>query len=274
MAYRGQDAADHGSAPTAGGALEITLGANRISLSAAGRSLHLVDRVATVTEVAGDGKKPRRRSYTVLGLVLARGFPREDLGLWIEAAQDAVVRPGRLLARAPRSAQGQATTAPVRSALRRIFGVSPVSLLEPEGLSSLGKLDALARRLRPALEDHASSAGLWSARGVEIGSGHDLDKALLADMGDHHAVYARKLFRDRARLLAKVHDGGHVSVPDGKVTREVRLTSTYGITVRGDYIRFADRHGLDLARIAVPWVGPEEREELARRLGQLVVRAR
>jgi hypothetical protein len=53
----------------------------------------------------------------------------------------------------------------------------------------------------------------------------------------------------------------------------VRLLHLYGVTVRGDHVRFADRHGTDRARIRVPWVGPEDREELARRIGQLVHRA-
>src|SRR5690606_27264007 len=98
------------------------------------------------------------------------------------------------------------------------------------------------------------------------------DKVLFADYGDHHAIYARKLFRDRARLLATIRSDGKVTVPNGKVTHEVEVTTRFGITVRGDYIRFADRHGLDKARISVPWVGPEDREELARRIGQLVHR--
>ena len=51
---------------------------------------------------------------------------------------------------------------------------------------------------------------------------------------------------------------------------EVNVTSRFGVTVRGDFVRFADSTGTDKARISVPWVGPEDREELARRIGQLV----
>jgi hypothetical protein len=50
------------------------------------------------------------------------------------------------------------------------------------------------------------------------------------------------------------------------------VRSRYGITVVGDYIRFADPQGADLARVSIPWIGPEERLELARRIGQLIDR--
>jgi hypothetical protein len=50
------------------------------------------------------------------------------------------------------------------------------------------------------------------------------------------------------------------------------VTSKFGITVRGDYVRFADRHGTDLAKVSLPWLGPEDRDDVARRIGQLVDR--
>ena len=80
------------------------------------------------------------------------------------------------------------------------------------------------------------------------------------------------MFRDRARFAMAVHDDGRIVIPDGKRTREVRVTSQFGITVRGDYVRFADRHGTDLARVSLPWLGPEDRDEVARRIGQLIDR--
>jgi hypothetical protein len=250
MAYRGEDAGDVLEAETLEGKLEISLGANRVALTLGQKSLHLVDRVATVVEVAGKNKKPRRTSHDVAGLVFARGVPREDVGIWIEARDEK------------------------RDAMRRIFGISPVSLFEDRGLKALAKLDLVATRLRGALEDYANAAGVWYARAVEIGGGHPLDKVLFADFGDHHAIYARKLFRDRARLLAHVHHAdGRIVTFDGKSTNEVHVTSRFGITVRGDYLRFADEHGTDLARVALPWVGPEDRDELARRIGQLVHRS-
>jgi hypothetical protein len=51
---------------------------------------------------------------------------------------------------------------------------------------------------------------------------------------------------------------------------EVVMSSKFGITVSGDYIRFIDRHGTDLARLSIPWITREDREELAKRISQLV----
>jgi hypothetical protein len=266
MAYRGEDAGDVLAAEAAEGRLEVTLGANRVTLRVGPRTLHLVDRVATLVEETGRGtkpKKPKRASFTVAGIVIARGTPREDVGLWIQATEDD----------APRTDKRAKPGAERRLSLRRIFGVSPVSLLHADGLRALAKLDSVALRLRAAVEEYAAAVDIWSARGVEIGSGHALDKVLLADYRDRHSIYARKLFRDRARFIASIHSNGRVIVPEGKVVHEVEVTSRFGITVRGDYVRFADRHGTDLAQIAVPWVGPEDREELARRIGQLVHRS-
>jgi hypothetical protein len=265
MAYRGEDAGDVLRAETSDGILEVALAANRVTLTVGATSLHLVDRVATVVEDPGTKKKkPRRASFAITGIAFARGIPREDIGLWIEAAED---RPAD-----PRGASRtkRAVWPPTR--LRRILGVSPINLLDASGLPALAKLDAVALRLRGALEDYASAVDIWSARAVEIGSGHALDKVLFVDYGEMHAVYARKLFRDRAGLLMSVR-GATLTVYGPARTQEVTVTSKFGITVRGDYIRFADRHGTDLARISVPWVGPEDREELARRIGVLVQRS-
>jgi len=264
MAYRGEDAGESLAAPTADGDLSVNLGPNRLSLAVGALSLHLVDRTATVTERVGKKQKTKRTSFAITGLVYGRGHPRDDIGLWVEVKEE-LTKPTGTKKPPPKLP---------REALVRIFGISPASLMEPNGLRSLAKLEQVASRLRVHVEEYAASAGIWFARGTEIGTGHPLDRVLFADYGDHHAVYARKLFRDRARLLAKVrHEDGKVIIPTGETNIEVPVVSRFGITVRGDYIRFADRHGTDLARISVPWVGPEDREELARRIGQLVHRS-
>ena len=102
-------------------------------------------------------------------MLVARDVPHEDLGVWIEL------------------------TGPQQPGMRRIFGVEPVSLLEPHGLPALQRLDTLGTRLRTALAEHAGDV----RRAIELGRG--LDKVLFVDHGDHHAVYARKLVpRSRA----------------------------------------------------------------------------
>jgi len=236
------------------------LGPNRADLAVAQRTLHIADRVATLVEHKKQ-KQDRRASVKILGnLVVARGVPREDVGLWIEH----VAAPDEPAGKGKRRRRERATPA----GMQRIFGVAPVSLLERDGLGALGRLDTVAQRLRAHLADLAGDI----KRAVEIGSGDPLDKVLLADHGDRYVFYARRLFRDRARLVLTVHADGRIVVRDGQTTQEATVTSRFGITVRGDYIRFADRHGTDLARVSLPWLGPEDRDEVARRIGQLVDR--
>jgi hypothetical protein len=232
MAYRG-DPGDALDAPTAEGPLRLELAAAHVELTVADRRLVIADRTATLFD-GGD------RTQLAIGgvLVVARDVPREDLGVWIEL-------PG---------------------GMRRLFGACPVSLLDDGGLPALRRLDAVAQRLRAHLSDLAGDV----RRAVEIGRG--LDKVLLADHGDRYAIYARRLFRGHARLALEIHRDGKVVVHDGKRRHEALVTSRFGVTVRGDYLRFADEDGADLARVAIPWIAPEDRDELARRIGQLVDR--
>jgi hypothetical protein len=234
VAYR-DDAGDQLEAPTAEGKLRVELAPRAIKLTVASRTLHIVDKLATVVE---HGRKDRRVSFKIdARLTIARDVPREDLGIWIEL-------PG---------------------GMRRIFGVEPVPLLEPDGLSALAALDRLAHQLRLALADHAGDI----RRAVEIGRG--LDKVLLADHGDRYLIYARRLFRDRARFALVIHEDGRIVIPQGNgKPREVTVRSRHGVGVLGDFIRFAAPDGTDLARVAIPWITPEDRRELARRIGQLV----
>lgn len=232
MAYR-DDSEDVLEAPTSEGALRLEVAPRAIKLTIGNRTLHVVDRTATVLE---HKRKVRRESFKIERLVVARDVPHEDLGVWVEL-------PG---------------------GWRRIFGVEPVSLLEPAGLGALAALDRLAQRLRAVLDTHAGDI----RRAVEIGRG--LDKVLLADHGDRFAVYARRLFRDRARFAMTIHDDGRIVIAGGKKPVEITVRSRFGITVVGDYLRFAKPDGTDLARVSIPWISSEDRLELARRIGQLI----
>jgi hypothetical protein len=235
MAYRGDDAGTGAlEAPTAAGLLRVELGPRRVTLVLGVRTVQIANTFVTII----DGKK--QESIKLDGrLIVARDVPHEDLGIWLEVVGK---QPG----------------------MRRIFGAEPRSLLEADGLAALQRLDAVAHRVRVALGEQAGDV----RRAVEIGRG--LDKVLLADHGDFHALYARRLFRDRARLALTVYPDGRVVVPDGP---EIAITDRFGITVRGDYVRFADKHGTDLARISIPWIALEDRQELARRIGMLVDRS-
>ena len=234
MAYR-DDSEDVLEAPTSEGNLRIEVAPRSVKVTIGERTLHVVDKVATVLEQRGK-TKVRRESFKIDRLIIARDVPHEDLGVWIEL-------PG---------------------GWRRIFGVAPVSLLEPDGLTALAMLDRLSHALRNAVIDHAGEI----RRAVEIGRG--LDKVLLADHGDRFAVYARRLFRDRARLAMEIHDDGRIVLRQSKKPVEFTIRSRFGVTVTGDWLRFAAPDGKDLGRCSIPWITPEDRIELARRIGSLV----
>jgi hypothetical protein len=250
VAYR-DDAGDACEAPTAEGTLRAELTGGSVRLAITGRSLHVTDRFATVIQHhSGNAAKDRRTSIAIAGLLLiARDALREGIGVWIE------VEPGT-----------------PRGGFRRIFGVEPHSLLEPGGLGALAALDRLAQRVRQALAHLAPEV----RRATEIGSpaSGGLDKVLAVDHGERVVVYARGLFRDRARFAMAIHDDGRIAVRGGRggPDREVAVRSRHGVTVVGDYIRFADPHGVDLARVSIPWLSPEDRAELAQRIGQRIDR--
>ncbi len=234
MSYR-EPAVQVVIAPTRHGILRAELAPNRVTLAVGAKSLELAGQSAVLVDSA---RRRRRRVYTLGGRVaIARDTSRGDFGIWIE------VDPGS-----------------DRAGMRRIFGVDPVSLLDPRGLDALRALDPISRLLR---------AMLGTPRAAELGSpaAGGADKVLLFDTEDCLELYARRLFRDRARLVLAVEPAGRVLIP-GRDPITVR--SRFGVTVVGDYLRFADPEGVDLARVAVPWLSPEDRAELARRIGARV----
>jgi len=171
VAYR-EEPGDVCEAPTAEGGLRAEFAPRHLRLAVASRSLDVTDRFATVIEHhRKHAAKDRRSSFRVAGrLIVARGVPREGLGIWIEIEPDGP-----------------------RAGIRRIFGVEPASLLEPAGLSSLAALDHLAQRVHRELGHLAADV----RRAFEIGSAaaSGLDKVLVVDHADRYVVHARRLFR-------------------------------------------------------------------------------
>jgi hypothetical protein len=269
VAYRDDDA-DVCEAPTAEGTLRVEFAPRHVRLAVANRSIEISDAFLTIVEHhRKHAARDKRTSIRITGrVIVARGAPREGVGVWVEVDVDGP-----------------------RVGIRRVFGVEPINLLEPAGLTALATLDRLALRLRHALASPASDV----RRAIEIGSpaAGGLDKVLVVDHGDRWTVHARRLFRDRARFVMAIHDDGRIIVrtgregrgagrtgdreaPAGKVplaaTREITVRSRHGVSVVGDYVQFADPQGTDLARVSIPWISPDDRGELARRIGQLVDR--
>jgi hypothetical protein len=232
MAYRSDERAEPLEAAATTGKLSLEIGATHVRLGLPTRTLVFAEQYVTLTE---HKKRDRRSSWRLDGrVVVARDVPRDDLGIWVEDSEG----------------------------MLRIFDAAPTSLLDDGGLSALRAFDRLAHRLRGALRPYAAQVN----SAVEIGRG--LDKVLLVDVDAHVDLYARPLFRERAKLILRAGRDGDVMVAGAK--GPVRCSSKYGVTVHGDYIRFFDRHGSDLARVAVPWVEPEDRREIARRIGECV----
>jgi len=96
---------------------------------------------------------------------------------------------------------------------------------------------------------------------------------LLADYGGKLVLYKRELFRDRARRAIEVDEDGNVVVFEKDRELKAVCRNRHHVSLLGDYIRFSDPTGLDLVRVSVPWVTREDREELARRFGDLIHRS-
>jgi hypothetical protein len=246
--YRATACAEILEAPTRDGPLRLEIGPRHASLALAAQHLSITAELLTLHETGGRGRRTELRLPIgdTRRLIVARSVPHEELGLWFER------KPG---------------------VMRRIFGVRPVALVEDSALDAWRALDAVARRLREVVHGPAAEV----TRALELGRG--ADRVLLLDHGDRHVMYQRLLFREHARRTLEVHADGTIVQPreaprGGGAASAPRIAcrSRHGVTVLGDYIRFADPSGFDVARAAVPWVAPEDRLELARRFGELVER--
>jgi hypothetical protein len=233
------------TSPTSSGTLSLEVAPRHVTVALGGLHLAISDERMTITRAA---RRRVRRVVRPIGarLIVARGTPSEGVGLWLE------VEPGEV---------------------ERVFGAEPRDLIRSDdGLVALRQLERITRRLASAL------AGL--ARGVrdaiEIGPTGDrgLDKVLFADHGDHITLYRRSLFRARARRVLDAHEDGRVVIQTAVGETEVRVTSRFGCNVIGDYVRFTSDAGDDLARVSLPWVTRGDRDEISRRIGEVLVRGR
>jgi hypothetical protein len=237
-AFRIAEGAEVLEAQTHQGVLRLEVAPRHVVLALRALQVAITEEFVTVTEQLR--KKVRRTSERLAGtLVVARDVPHEDLGLWLQVGPQA---------------------------MRRIFGADPRHLIADDGLAALRTLDKLSARLRQVLDPYARGV----RRAHEVGRG--LDKVLVLDYGDRMVVYARRLFRDSARRVIELHAGGKVRVPGRHGDQEFAIRERYGFTVTGDVIRCIDRQGTDLGRVALPWIDPEDRQELARRFGEMVER--
>jgi hypothetical protein len=233
------------TSPTSAGTLKLEVAPRHVVVALADVQLAVTEGVLTITRAA---RRRVRRIVRPIGsrLIVARGLPSEGVGIWLESS------PGQV---------------------ERVFGAEPRDLIMNEdGLLALRQLDRLTRRLATAL----ASVQRGVREALEIGPSADrgLDKVLLADYGDHVTVYRRSLFHARARRLLDIHEDGKVVIPTPAGEVRVMCTSRFTCSVIGDYVRFTTPAGDDLAHVSLPWVTRGDREEIARRIGQVVERGR
>lgn len=229
------------TSPTSRGVLSLEVAPRHVALHVADLQLAIADGALVASRILRRGV--RRVVQPIRGrLVMARGLPREAVGLWHES------EPGHV---------------------ERVFGVEPRDLISDDGLAALRQLDRLARRLGQAIAD----LGRGTRAAVEVGppGAHGLDKVLLIDLGDRMIVYRRSLFRPRARRILEARAEGTVTIVDGRHEHTLPCRSRFAVSVLGDYLRVAGGRGPD-ARIALPWISREDRDELARRIGEVVER--
>lgn len=233
------------TSPTRAGTLSLEVAPRHVTVALADVQLAIAEGVLTITRAA---RRRARRVVRPIGarLVVARGLPSEGVGIWLESRPDQV---------------------------ERVFGAEPRDLItSADGLTALRQLDRLVRRMTGALA--ALGGGVRQA--LEIGPAGDrgLDKVLFLDFGDHVSLYRRSLFHPRAVRVLDAHESGLVVIPTR--SGEVRITcrSRFGCSVIGDYVRFTTPAGEDLASVSLPWVSRGDRDEIARRLGEIFERGR
>lgn len=234
--YRDTVAAERIEAITRDGQAVLELAPQHLRLSVGGLlEVSIAGRRMTLTRT---GKRRVKTQRLELGrLVVARAWPTGDVALWRD------LRPG---------------------VVERVLGLPPLGLLHGRGLAALRGLDRLGRRLEEALRDRAEGA----RSATEYG--HGQHRVLEIDGGDRIVLHARPVFRERPRRVAEVCADGSLAVPGRKRAHRARVRDRYGVIVSGDRVRFCDPEGRDLASVFLPWIAPEDRAEIARRLQRLV----
>lgn len=234
--YRDATATEILEAPTRDGHVRLAIGPRHLLLEVGEHvKLAVTEGFATVSRRQGRRRrKPRSVRLEDARLLAAHNYPSEEIGIWYE------VQPGLF---------------------DRLLGVRPPELLDDEALAAWHALDRLWQRLRAALRPY----GHGVHRALEVGQG--ADRVLITDHGDRLVFHVRRLFRERARRAMEVHLDGTVVLAGKHGDRRIRCTSRYGVTVIGDYIRFADPTGADLGTLSIPWISPEDRGHLVQLIG-------
>jgi hypothetical protein len=237
--YRDADASERFEVSAREGQARLDLGPRWFRLDMGERlMLSVAEDFATLVKT--QRRRRRKQRSLRLGdarLLMARGVPTNDIGIWYVGSS------------------GEA---------ERLIGLRPPELLDEAAMRAWQVVDRMAQRLRVVLAQHSPGV----ERAIEVGQG--ADRVLIVDFGEGVEIYVRRLFRERPRRAMTVYRDGTVVLVVKNGERRVQCRSRYGVTVLGDYIRFADPTGEDLGALSVPWVTPEDRKFMVQLIGQLI----
>lgn len=230
--YRGVSERDVVTAPTRDGDARLEIDPDTIRLSLGDRWRATITRRFVALERPDHGRRGSLKLENER-VVAARAHPAGGAGLWCEEPF-----PG----------------------MRRLAGLRPVQILDTASLEAARTLERLSARLRAALRAHAPA--LRDA--TEYGRGYH--RVLLVEEERRLQLFARPLFRKSPRLALETRPGGE-TVTYRRTGRERRAhCGAREVVVGGDLLRFVDARGEDCAHLALPWISPADREELARRV--------
>ncbi len=194
------------------------------------------DHISLVT--AGK-RRSKKKSILLRGtrLFVAKAWPTNDTGLWIE------IKPG---------------------VVHRLLGLPPRVGMTEEVISAWGELDKLTAALHMALQSYSGGANA-----LEIGNGQH--RAFMLEYSDRMVLYARPVFRERPRRVIELHGDGSICLPRRRgEDRVMPMKDGVKVIASGDRIYFCHPDGEHVAGVFLPWIAPAERAELMRRFQSLV----
>ena len=216
--------------------MRVEVGAHGVRVDLGARYRLSVSGGRAVWTRTGRGRR-RTLSLGRARLWVTRTHPTRELSLWYEGD------PGRV---------------------ERLGAVRPVPLFDAGALAAWRALDRAATELARALSP-------WSGQveeAIELGRGGH--RVLVVQYADRLVVYARPLFRERPRRALEVCRDGTIVVAGRGEDRRTRFHTRFGVSVSGDRVLFCDRDEVKVASLLLPWIAPEDRQELARRCADLV----
>lgn len=192
-----------------------------------------------ITVVTQGKRRAKKKSILLRGsrLFVARAWPTNEIGLWIER------RPG---------------------VVQRLLGLPPRIGMTEEVMSAWGDLEKLAASLQSALSAYGDGA-----RAFEIGNGQH--RVFGVEYAERMVLYARPVFREWPRRVIELRRDGAVVVPSRRKEDRI-LPMKLGVKViaSGDRVYFCHPDGEQVAGVFLPWIGPTERKELTCRFQSLV----